>query len=265
MPFTFSHPAAVLPLLDAGGRGRGRLVATGLVTGSMAPDVPFFLDTVVPGSYGLGRLAHRPWAVPTLNVALAAGLAAAWRGAVRESVLSVLPAATAGRLDVLTAPRRKPEPADAVWFAASAAVGALTHLVWDAFTHDGRAGVRAFPVLRRRILGTPAHHALQWGTSAVGLACLGVAGVRVLRRTEPESEPVPQSRRAVKRAALGMISTGTLAGALVRIRRDRPRTPADLVASATFGGGAGAALATALLPTLTSMGGHDAEPAPRRG
>ncbi|MFJ2778051.1 MULTISPECIES: DUF4184 family protein [unclassified Kitasatospora] len=70
MPFTLSHPAAVLPLLRVAGE-RGPLVASALVAGSMAPDVPFFAESLFPGVYGRGRLTHRWWAVPTVDVAIA--------------------------------------------------------------------------------------------------------------------------------------------------------------------------------------------------
>src|SRR3954451_7574094 len=40
MPFTLAHPAAVLPLL------RHPFVPVALITGSMAPDTPYFLTAV---------------------------------------------------------------------------------------------------------------------------------------------------------------------------------------------------------------------------
>ncbi|MFI7588439.1 DUF4184 family protein [Spongisporangium articulatum] len=42
MPFTGSHPAAVVPLLVSG-RFRGWLAPTALVIGSMSPDLPYYL------------------------------------------------------------------------------------------------------------------------------------------------------------------------------------------------------------------------------
>lgn len=252
MPFTFSHPAAVLPLIGQG-RGRGPLIASALVAGSLAPDVPFFLETVLPGSYGLGDVAHRPWAVPTLDVAIAAGLVAGWHGLLREPMVALLPDPWADRADTLTAPRRKREPGsldprDAAWFAASAALGAFSHVGWDAFTHRGRAGVRLVPALRREIGGIPVYHALQWGTSAVGLGLLAVSGSAALRRQQ-----MPQPRRitlrpGVRRGAVAAVAAGAVLGAVHRTARELPKSggrlaPAHLVAAASFGGGAGAAVA----------------------
>jgi hypothetical protein len=295
VPFTFSHPAAVLPLLRAG-RGRGPLIASGLVAGSLAPDLPFFLDSPLPGVYGLGRFTHRAWAVPTLDVALAAALAAAWHGALRETTVALLPPTVAGPVDALTAPRRKPQdlgPGDAVWFAASAAIGAFTHVGWDAFTHHGRWGERHWPSLGHRIGGRmPVYQALQWTTSALGLAALGVAARRALAATPPATArptdpaaPVspaptltPGDRATGRGQGQALVAAGAALGALHRLRRERARHPGrrltgnDLVGAVTFGGGAGAALGAAgwALSALRSvrdsnMTDREREPAPWRG
>jgi hypothetical protein len=254
VPFTFSHPAAVLPLIG-GGRGRGPLIASALVAGSLAPDVPFFLETLLPGSHGLGRFAHRAWGVPTLDVAIAGALAAGWHGLLREPMVALLPDPWADRADALTSPLRKRgsegwDPADAVWFAVSAGLGAFSHVGWDSFTHGGRAGVRLVPALRREIGGMPLYHALQWSTSAVGLGLVAASGTAALRQ---QRTPQPRSivlRPSVRRAALAAVAVGAFLGAAHRTARELPKsagrpTPAHLVAATTFGGGAGAAAAAA--------------------
>ena len=75
------------------------------------------------------------------------------------------------------------------WFLAAAGIlaGALTHLVWDAFTHDGGRGVRMFPVLDDSIIdiGTrhvPAIYVMQDLGSIFGLAAvLAMAGYSLRR------------------------------------------------------------------------------------
>ncbi|MFI5533826.1 DUF4184 family protein [Kitasatospora sp. NPDC051853] len=197
MPFTFSHPAAVLPLL-----GRGRWVAAGLVAGAMAPDVPFFAESVVRGSYRYGGLTHRWWAVPTVDVAIAGVAAAWWYGVVR--------------------PERREVPRLG-WFALSAAVGAGSHVLWDSFTHQGRCGVRALPVLNTRVAGVPLYTALQYGTSLLGLAALAPHRAAVGRVTP---------------AAAAVLTAAAAAGALHRLaRRERGR-----IDELCFGAGTGAAL-----------------------
>ena len=260
MPFTFSHPAAVLPFMPRlrDGRPHGALIASALVAGSLAPDIPYFAQSLFPGSYGVGAATHRPWAVPTLDVAIAAGLVGAWHGLLREPLVALLPEPWADRAEALTAPVGKRDPYDAAWFTASAALGALTHVGWDAFTHVGRAGERLLPPLRREIAGVPVPLALQWTTSAVGLGVLGVSGGRLLR----EATPVPRRiilEPAVRRGVTAFIGAGAALGALHRVVREVPRgggrpSLSGLVATVTFGAGAGAlaaatgyALATRLI------------------
>ncbi|WP_457032960.1 DUF4184 family protein [Kitasatospora sp. P5_F3] len=169
MPFTLSHPAAVLPLLE-GTRGRGPLVAAGLVAGSMAPDVPFFADSLLRGCYDFGSVTHRWWAVPTVDVLIAGGLTWWWYGLVRPSAARPVARGEYG------------------WFAVSAAIGAATHVCWDSFTHEGRAGVRAFPVLNTESAGIPLYTVLQYGSSAVGLALIA-------RHRQPTPTPVGHAHR----------------------------------------------------------------------
>ncbi|KQV16548.1 MULTISPECIES: DUF4184 family protein [unclassified Kitasatospora] len=200
MPFTLSHPAAVLPLLE-GTRARGPLVAAGLVAGSMAPDVPYFADSLLRGCYDFGAVTHRWWAVPTVDVLIAGGLTWWWYGLVRPGRHEL------GRYG---------------WFAVSAAIGAATHVCWDSFTHEGRAGVRAFPVLNTESAGIPLYTVLQYGSSAVGLA--------LLTRHRP---PAP----ALPRTAVAGLALATAAGVLHRLaRRER-----GLISEFCFGAGAGLA------------------------
>ncbi|MBF9068481.1 DUF4184 family protein [Streptacidiphilus fuscans] len=251
MPFTFSHPAAVLPLLRAA-RPQGPLIASGLVAGSLAPDVPYFVDSLLPGAYAVGRLTHRAWAVPTLNVAIAAGVAAVWYGlgprlgpgverGLEQGLGHGLGREPAGRI---AEPCAADWAQDAAWFAASAAVGAFTHVAWDEFTHHGRFGERHIPALGHRIGGRmPVYQALQWASSMAGLAVLG----RAASRTPRARDVVREVASAVSPAATALVGAATVVGAVHRARRDRARRPEpfsgnDLVASVSFGGGAGAAV-----------------------
>lgn len=188
MPFTLSHPAAVLPLLRAAG-ARGPLVASALVAGSMAPDVPFFADSLLSGLYGQGGLTHQWWAVPTVDVAIAGVLVAGWHGLVRGPLVGLLPDRWAGAAEALTARRsgatRAGGVVGAAWFAGSAALGAATHVGWDAFTHEGRLGVTLLPVLDRTVAGLPLYTVLQYGSSALALAALAGHLGRAARAVEP--------------------------------------------------------------------------------
>ncbi|MFE6503907.1 DUF4184 family protein [Kitasatospora sp. NPDC057738] len=255
MPFTLSHPAAVLPLLRAAG-ARGPLVASALVAGSMAPDVPFFAESLLPGVYAHGGLTHRWWAVPTLDVAVAGALVAGWHGLLRGPVVALLPERWAGGAEALTARRAADarDPGDtrdsgdtrgpagvgavggAAWFAASAAIGAATHVGWDAFTHGGRLGVRLLPVLDRPVAGVPLYEVVQYGSSALALAALGGWAVRAVRAVEPVRPAVRLAPRT-RRAAVALLGAATAAGVVHRLSPLRR----NLVPEVCFGAGAGLA------------------------
>ncbi|GAA2838960.1 DUF4184 family protein [Kitasatospora sp. CM 4170] len=253
MPFTLSHPAAVLPLLRTAGR-RGPLVASALVAGSMAPDVPFFAESLLPGVYEQGGLTHRWWAVPTVDVAIAGALVAGWHGLLRGPLVGLLPERWAGAAEALTVRRTggtgagRGSDADAdtgtgtavAWFAASAAVGAATHVGWDAFTHEGRLGVALLPVLERKVAGLPLYTVLQYGTSALALAALAGWASRAAREVEPVRPAValPGGARRAAVAALGAATAVGVVHRLVPLRR-------NLIPEFCFGAGAGLAVGAA--------------------
>ena len=86
MPFTGSHPAAVLPLL------RTSLPASALVAGSIAPDVPFYLPVELPWA------THTALAVVTVDLLVAALAWALWHALLAPAALSAAPAGVRGRL-----------------------------------------------------------------------------------------------------------------------------------------------------------------------
>ncbi|MFC8454965.1 DUF4184 family protein [Kitasatospora sp. NPDC057223] len=236
MPFTLSHPAAVLPFL-AGARARGPLVASALIAGSMAPDLPFFADSLVRGAYRQGALAHRWWAVPTVDVALAGVLVAGWHGLLREPLVALLPERWAGAAEAMTARGGAgPRLERAGWFAVSAAVGAATHVGWDGFTHGGRYGVALLPVLDARVAGLPLYTVLQYGSSAVALGYLARYTAREARGAVPA--PALALSPGARRAGTAVLGAATVAGVAHRLaRRER-----GLIAELCFGAGAGLAV-----------------------
>jgi hypothetical protein len=86
--------------------------------------------------------------------------------------------------------------------------GAITHLVWDAFTHEGARGVRMIPWLEDPIVEIGNHHMagvrlLQNGSSLVGLVIvLGFVwyGLRRGGANPPVGTPHPPQPRALRPA-----------------------------------------------------------------
>ncbi|MEU8570082.1 DUF4184 family protein [Streptomyces pathocidini] len=258
MPFTLSHAAAVLPGIRGDGTGRGPLVASALVAGSFAPDLTYFADSVVPGAMEFGAFTHAPLGVLTVDPLVAALSVGAWL-LLREPLLALVPRAWRGRAYGLV--RGRPWHGRAVppllgWFWLSAVLGAVTHVVWDAFTHHGRWGTRLLPGLNETVAGLPLSSYAQYGSSALALPALAVfaaAGLRRLPRNAAVPAAVPVLSRRVRASAVGLLGLCALAGAVHRCVRAYPAimavadpSPLDFVPTALFGAGAGLALGLAV-------------------
>ena len=75
----------------------------------------------------------------------------------------------------------------------AAGFGAATHIVWDAFTHEGRFGVMAVPLLQLpHVFGPlPAYRVLQYASSVIGLALIAWTLVRWYQRTPASAAVSP--------------------------------------------------------------------------
>ncbi|MEV7079183.1 DUF4184 family protein [Streptomyces sp. NPDC093516] len=247
MPFTLSHAAAVLPAVRTDGSGRGRLVPAVLVAGSFAPDMTYYAASVLPGAMEFGDVTHSFPGVFTLDVLVAWALVGLWL-LLREPAVALLPRARQGRVAALVrcgAPRARVRPTLVAWWYGSAVLGALTHVVWDAFTHLDRWGMRMFPVLGREVAGSPLYWYLQYGGSAVGAVVIAVFVARALRRM-PGGEPVgvPVLSAGDRWAAVAVIGGLALVGAVQRALRwwaywGSAAKPWEIIPTVCFGAGAG--------------------------
>ena len=170
MPLTLAHPVAVLPLKRCG------LPLSALVVGSISPDLEYLLHLAPVGGIG-----HTPAGL--LVFCLPAGLSALWivhRIWERPMRSMFSPAAqdSAG-------PRYK---LFAFWpisrlglVCLAILIGAITHLLWDSFTHKHGWMVQQFPLLSRPILRThwgdaPVYKILQHGSTLLGAFDFGDDG-----------------------------------------------------------------------------------------
>ncbi len=165
MPFTFSHPAIVLPLLNK----RWKLFsATGLVVGSIAPDFESFIrldETKVYGHTWAGMFWY--------DLPMAVAIAILFHTVVRDVLIAHLPVSLQERFERY---RRIQwlfyfrEHFFVVIF--SMLIGIASHLLWDAFTHLNlydpdsiRSTVKLF--------GFRLYKILQFACSVIGLAVIG--------------------------------------------------------------------------------------------
>ncbi|MYR40711.1 DUF4184 family protein [Streptomyces sp. SID5910] len=247
MPFTLSHAAAVLPAVRGDGSGRGRLVPAVLVAGSFSPDMTYYAASLVSGAMEFGDVTHSFAGVFSVDVLIAWTLVGLWL-LVREPLVALLPRARQGRAAALLrcgAPRARVRPSLVVWWYVSAVIGALTHVVWDAFTHLDRWGMRVFPVLGREIAGSPLYWYAQYGGSAVAAVVIAVFVARALRRQAPAGPLGVPALSARDRWWAGAVLGGcALAGVVQRTTRwwdyrGSAAKPWEIIPTVCFGAGAG--------------------------
>lgn len=186
MPFTGSHPILALPLRRWG------LPATALVIGSMSPDVPYYL----PGRPYWST--HTPLGLVTVDVVIGVVLWLVWVALLRNWVLALAPAGLRARTgpmppirDVLTDLRGTGRVVVALF------LGAVTHVLWDEFTHVGRWGDRNIALLHAQYGPMPGWHWAQYLCGAFGLGALAWCAWRWWRRTPARHPAVPARHRWV--------------------------------------------------------------------
>ncbi|WP_404191556.1 DUF4184 family protein [Streptomyces tauricus] len=172
MPFTLSHPAAVLPLL------RRPFSRAALVAGAVAPDMPYFVVTTgLPVSaqswyepFVNATTSHTALGAATVSLPYALALWALLRAGHRP-LASLLP---------IPGPSPSPRTAGALtrragWIVLSALIGVGTHLIWDAFTHHNGFFVTHAPWLTSSLVGNLTWaRALQHASTIGGLAAIAV-------------------------------------------------------------------------------------------
>jgi hypothetical protein len=187
MPFTISHVAAVVPFSRP--LARWRLLSATII-GSMVPDFGFLMP------WRPARVETHS-AIALLTFCLPVGLATFWifQRMIKAVVMEVLPDHTYSRWRPLAAPADLWSPKQWVLAALGILAGAVTHLVWDAFTHEGARGVRMIPALDDPIVDIAGHRLLglrllQDVSSLVGLAVVLAVVIYGLRRDSgPEEAP----------------------------------------------------------------------------
>ncbi len=171
MPFTPSHAVVALAF------PRTPLVPAAIAIGAMTPDLPLFVRGT-PLQYG--RTHDLLWLPLTILIALV--LLLLWRCVLRPAARELAPSRLARRLPDEwdrgargalheTLPRR---PVPILLLVASLAIGVVTHIVWDLFTHEGRWGSDILPILGEQWGPLVGYKWLQHGSSVMGLAIIGV-------------------------------------------------------------------------------------------
>ncbi|HVW98269.1 MAG TPA: DUF4184 family protein [Mucilaginibacter sp.] len=179
MPFTFSHPAAVLPF---GAVFRRNLSLTGLVIGSMVPDFEYFIRMNM-----LSAVSHTWQGFVWFDLPLGFVLFIIYEFFVKDKLIARLPAGLNRRFYSFRGYRVHYTLGYLIAIVFSVALGAASHILWDGFTHPSGTFVHRIPYLRHlvRIHGHRFYifTLLQYGSTVVG-GLIVLASCLFLRKGE---------------------------------------------------------------------------------
>lgn len=144
MPFTFSHPAIVLPLTLL---PRHWISVSGLVIGSITPDFEYFLRMRIQSDY-----SHTISGLFWFDVPLGLLLAFVFHNIVRDSLFDNLPTVLQSRLATFKqCDWNRYFASNWLVVIFSILLGAASHILWDSFTHDHGYFVQTIPALSTKV------------------------------------------------------------------------------------------------------------------
>ncbi|MGZ3874770.1 MAG: DUF4184 family protein [Mucilaginibacter sp.] len=170
MPLTFAHPAVVLPF---GKLSKRWLSLTGLVIGSMAPDLEYFLRMRLVSIY-----SHTWAGLVWFDLPLAYLLVIIYELFMKDTLITHLPAGLNRRFFAFRGYRAYYSLQYFFAIFISVLIGAASHIACDGFTHPHGQFVHDFPVLQRiiRLQGHRIYvfHFLQFAGTAAGMLIIAL-------------------------------------------------------------------------------------------
>lgn len=141
MPITFAHPLAVIPFR------RTKLDFTALIVGSMSPDFLYFIRLSAQAHYGHTFSGVFFFCVPV-------GLILIWlfHFIMKKPLLALLPLSHQISLSPPSAQYKFGPRSRFLLIILSLVFGALTHILWDSFTHEHGWSVQRWPFLQQRLI-----------------------------------------------------------------------------------------------------------------
>ena len=162
MPFTFSHPAIILPLKNIFGKW---VSLTGLIIGSLTPDFEYFLRMKIQGYYG-----HTIIGTLWFNLPLGIVLCFLFQNIIKKPFIENSPNFIQYRVTELKNLNWKKYFMDN-WIVVclSILIGAYSHIFWDSFTHSNTFFTNYFG-LDRKVFNTeiPIFKLLQHVSTLIG-------------------------------------------------------------------------------------------------
>ncbi|TRX39497.1 DUF4184 family protein [Flavobacterium restrictum] len=160
MPFTFSHPAIILPFLK-----EKKLSATGLIIGSLCPDFEYFIRMKVQSD-----CSHTFLGLFFFNLPVGLLFALVFHQIIKKPFIENLPLFFQNKLTLLKSTKWMDYlKTNFLNVLLSILIGAISHVLWDSFTHKSGYFVAQIPFLRLQINSIPLYKIMQHLSSLIGM------------------------------------------------------------------------------------------------
>jgi len=185
MPFTFAHPAIILPLKKS-----KRFCSTALIAGSIVPDFEFFFQL-----REVENIGHRWHGIFLFDLPLALFFCFIFHNLLRNALVINLPESIRNRVTVVLDFDWNVYALKNKWTVAySLLIGIASHILWDGITHYDGMFVKLFTILALKVsfgsYSIPAYFLLQLLFSVMGLLVVGytLIGLPQMKTTVSEKK-----------------------------------------------------------------------------
>ncbi len=160
MPFTFSHPAIILPFFK-----NEKLSITGLVIGSMSPDFEYFIRMGMQS-----KVSHTFLGILLVDLPLGILGSLLFHEIIKRPLIENLPTAFQKRLYVLKESKWIDySKNNIILVLISFLIGIISHILWDSLTHKTGYFVREIFLLNNKIYTVPFYKIMQHASSLIGM------------------------------------------------------------------------------------------------
>lgn len=185
MPFTFSHPAIILPLNYL---PKKWFSMTGLIIGSLTPDFEYFIRMKIKSEY-----SHTIEGIFWFDLPLGILIAFIFHNIIRNSLYDNLPLFLKSRLSVFKQLNWNYYfVKNWIIVIISIIIGAFSHIFWDSFTHFDGYFVKKIPILSKTValnsIDVPIVKILQHSSTIIGAFIIGFSIFKIpIHNTEKQN------------------------------------------------------------------------------
>lgn len=213
MPFTFAHPLYAAPLKAV---KPGLFSLTGLILGSMSPDFEYFIALEPHETIG-----HSLEGLFLMAMPLSICFALLFHRVIKEPLAACLPSVLGldarARSLVVQNPWSFNSLHRLLLFLLSVAIGFLSHVFVDSFTHRAGYFSARLGILQSELAGYPIYKLLQHGASLLGLTLQAIIVFILLKRVRIVGSTGATVKRSVKTGYWAIVAVSSVITVALKI------------------------------------------------